>query len=89
MVVVGFCISTVALYHVTFAVNSFGHTWGSRRFETGEGSRNSFLLALVTGGEGWHNNHHRFPASERRTVPASTGRCPAQIASSPICEDTA
>ena len=66
MVVVGFVISTTVLYHVTFAVNSFGHTFGSRRYETGEGSRNNFVLALLTGGEGWHNNHHRFPASARQ-----------------------
>ena len=66
LVVVGFFISTTILYHVTFAVNSFGHTFGSRRYETGEGSTNSMLLALLTGGEGWHNNHHRYPNSERQ-----------------------
>ena len=63
---VGFFLSTTVLYHVTFAVNSIGHTIGHRRFETRDASRNGFLLALLTGGEGWHNNHHRYPASERQ-----------------------
>ncbi|MGD8331855.1 MAG: acyl-CoA desaturase [Acidobacteriota bacterium] len=66
LVVVGFFVSTTLLYHVTFAVNSIGHTWGRRRYETGEESTNSLLLALLTGGEGWHNNHHRYPNSERQ-----------------------
>lgn len=66
LVVVGFFISTTILYHVTFSVNSVGHTLGSRRYETGEESTNNFLLALLTGGEGWHNNHHRYPNSERQ-----------------------
>jgi len=66
LVVVGLVCSTVALYHVTFAVNSLGHLFGRRRFDTNDESRNSLWLALVTGGEGWHNNHHRFPASERQ-----------------------
>ena len=66
LVVVGFFCSTTLLYHVTFAVNSIGHCFGSRRYETNDASRNSFWLALVTGGEGWHNNHHRYPASERQ-----------------------
>ena len=65
MLVVGFVWSTVALYHVTFAVNSLGHRFGSRRFEAGDQSRNSPWLALVTLGDGWHNNHHRFPLSAR------------------------
>ena len=66
LVVVALFCSTTVLYHVTFAVNSLGHLFGSRRYETNDTSRNSFWLALVTGGEGWHNNHHRFPASERQ-----------------------
>jgi len=66
LVVVGFFLSTTLLYHVTFAVNSVGHTLGSRRYETNEESTNSLLLALLTGGEGWHNNHHRYPNSERQ-----------------------
>ena len=61
-----FFLSTTALYHVTFAVNSIGHTVGRKRYETRDSSRNGFLLAMVTGGEGWHNNHHRYPTSERQ-----------------------
>jgi stearoyl-CoA desaturase (delta-9 desaturase) len=66
MLVWGFFVSTVALYHGTFCINSFCHLMGSRRYNTADSSRNSFLLALVTLGEGWHNNHHRYPASERQ-----------------------
>ena len=66
LVVVALFCSTTVLYHVTFTVNSIGHQFGSRRYETHDESRNSLWLALVTGGEGWHNNHHRFPASERQ-----------------------
>lgn len=60
----GFFISTVLLYHGTFCINSFTHLWGSRRFKTSDHSRNNLLLALITLGEGWHNNHHRYPGSE-------------------------
>lgn len=62
----GFFISTVLLYHVTFLVNSISHTFGSRRFETDDESRNNWWVALLTLGEGWHNNHHRAPSSERQ-----------------------
>jgi stearoyl-CoA desaturase (delta-9 desaturase) len=62
----GFCVSTTLLYHGTFVINSLTHMWGSRRFNTTDDSRNSFLLALITLGEGWHNNHHRYPGSERQ-----------------------
>ncbi|MDA1259308.1 MAG: acyl-CoA desaturase [Planctomycetota bacterium] len=62
----GFLISTVALYHTTFSINSLAHVFGSRRFETSDTSRNNFWLALLTFGEGWHNNHHRFPGSARQ-----------------------
>jgi stearoyl-CoA desaturase (delta-9 desaturase) len=62
----GFVIPTLALYHSTFAVNSFAHRFGSRRFDTPDESRNNWLIALVVLGEGWHNNHHRFPASARQ-----------------------
>ncbi|HEY3122181.1 MAG TPA: acyl-CoA desaturase [Vicinamibacteria bacterium] len=61
--VVGFFVSTVLLYHATFSINSVAHVWGRRRYATHDDSRNSFLLALITGGEGWHNNHHHFPAA--------------------------
>ncbi len=66
LLVWGFFISTVLLWHVTFCVNSLAHVFGWRRFETRDTSRNSFWLALLTFGEGWHNNHHRFPGSERQ-----------------------
>ena len=66
LVVVGLFCSTTVLYHVTFAVNSIGHRFGRRRYETDDASRNSLWLALPTAGEGWHNNHHRYPASERQ-----------------------
>jgi stearoyl-CoA desaturase (delta-9 desaturase) len=56
----GFVLSTVCLYHGTFTINSLAHVWGNRRFETSDDSRNNFALALITMGEGWHNNHHKF-----------------------------
>ena len=65
-VFVGFFLSTVALWHATFLVNSFTHIWGRRRFATRDTSRNSMLIALLTGGEGWHNNHHHFQISCRQ-----------------------
>ena len=64
--VVGFFISTVILYHTTFAINSLCHMFGKRRYETGEESKNSLWLALLTMGEGWHNNHHHYPLSCRQ-----------------------
>jgi len=66
MLVWGFFISTVLLYHGTFTVNSVAHLFGKRRFATTDDSRNNFLVALITLGEGWHNNHHYYPASERQ-----------------------
>ena len=66
MLVWGFILSTITLYHVTFGINSLAHTFGSRRYETDDDSRNNLLLALVTFGEGWHNNHHHFPSSARQ-----------------------
>jgi stearoyl-CoA desaturase (delta-9 desaturase) len=62
----GFFISTVVLYHVTFTVNSLAHRFGRRRYATSDGSRNNWLIALLTFGEGWHNNHHHFPGSVRQ-----------------------
>ena len=64
--VVGFVWSTVLLWHSTFLVNSAAHVFGRRRYETTDTSRNSMLIALVTGGEGWHNNHHHYQASARQ-----------------------
>src|SRR5882724_1226758 len=68
MLVWGFFISTVLLYHGTFSVNSIAHIFGSRRFETGDNSRNNLFVALITLGEGWHNNHHYYPATERQGI---------------------
>ena len=62
----GFAVSTVAVWHATFAINSLAHTLGRRRYATRDDSRNSFGLALLTFGEGWHNNHHRYPAAARQ-----------------------
>jgi len=62
----GFFISTVALMHGTMFINSLAHLWGKRRFKNTDDSRNNLLLALVTLGEGWHNNHHRYPHSARQ-----------------------
>ncbi|MHB1541678.1 MAG: acyl-CoA desaturase [Steroidobacteraceae bacterium] len=66
LLVWGFCISTVALFHATVTINSLAHRWGSRRFRTCDDSRNNVLLALLTFGEGWHNNHHHFPGTARQ-----------------------
>ncbi|HWO01648.1 MAG TPA: acyl-CoA desaturase [Blastocatellia bacterium] len=66
MLVWGFLISTVLVYHGTFAVNSLAHIFGRRRFPTKDDSRNNILIALITLGEGWHNNHHYAPSSERQ-----------------------
>jgi stearoyl-CoA desaturase (delta-9 desaturase) len=66
LLVWGFCISTVALYHATFTINSLAHRFGRRRYPTRDDSRNNLWLALLTFGEGWHNNHHHFPAAARQ-----------------------
>ena len=62
----GFFISTVVLLHGTLCINSLAHVFGRRRFQTEDDSRNSLLLALITLGEGWHNNHHRYSHSARQ-----------------------
>ncbi len=66
LLVWGFFMSTVVLLHATLFINSLAHAMGSRRFATDDDSRNSLLLALITLGEGWHNNHHRFMGSARQ-----------------------
>ncbi len=66
LLVWGFCISTVLLWHATFTINSMAHRFGSRRYATRDDSRNNPWLALLTLGEGWHNNHHRYPAAARQ-----------------------
>ncbi len=64
----GFVVSTVLLFHGTFTINSLAHLWGSRRFQTPDDSRNNFVLALITLGEGWHNNHHQFMYACRQGI---------------------
>jgi stearoyl-CoA desaturase (delta-9 desaturase) len=64
--VVGFCWSTVMVYHATFSINSLAHLQGRRRYLTGDDSRNNWVLALITMGEGWHNNHHAYQSSVRQ-----------------------
>jgi len=62
----GFFLSTVLLWHATFTVNSVAHVWGTRRFATDDTSRNNVFVALLTLGEGWHNNHHHIASSVRQ-----------------------
>jgi len=61
----GVFLRVVVGLHSTWLVNSATHLWGKRRFETGDDSKNSWWVALVTFGEGWHNNHHAYPTSAR------------------------
>jgi stearoyl-CoA desaturase (delta-9 desaturase) len=63
---IGFFLSTVILYHGTFAINSLMHWIGTPRYKTGDESRNSFWLAMISLGEGWHNNHHYYQSSTRQ-----------------------
>ncbi len=63
---VGFFLSTVLLWHGTFFINSLCHIWGRQTYVSGDQSRNNFFLALLTMGEGWHNNHHYYQASVRQ-----------------------
>jgi stearoyl-CoA desaturase (delta-9 desaturase) len=62
----GFVVSTVLVFHATMLINSLAHLWGSRRFPTADRSRNNPLLAVLTLGEGWHNNHHFYMSSARQ-----------------------
>lgn len=66
LLVWGFFISTVVLFHATSLINSAAHQFGSRRYDTPDESRNNFLLALLTLGEGWHNNHHHCQRTVRQ-----------------------
>jgi len=59
----GYMVSTVLVWHGSFSINSIAHLWGSRRYETEDDSRNNWALALLTTGEGWHNNHHHYQSS--------------------------
>ncbi len=62
----GFAVSTVCLWHSTYSINSLAHLWGKRVYDTPDTSRNNWLLALLTLGEGWHNNHHHYCVSTRQ-----------------------
>ncbi len=59
----GGIVSTVLLWHGTFTINSLSHVWGSRRYKTSDDSRNNPILAILTMGEGWHNNHHHYQST--------------------------
>jgi len=59
----GVIMRTIFTWHVTWGINSAAHIWGYRNYETREDSRNNWLFALLTNGEGWHNNHHADPRS--------------------------
>jgi stearoyl-CoA desaturase (delta-9 desaturase) len=63
---VGFFWSTVAVYHATFCINSLAHVHGYKTYVTGDDSRNNWILAFFTMGEGWHNNHHAYQSSVRQ-----------------------
>ena len=65
---IGYGLSTLLVYHATFAVNSLAHRFGSQRFATGDHSRNNWFVALIMLGGGWHNNHHRHPRSARQGI---------------------
>jgi len=66
MLVWGFVISTVVCWHATYTINSLSHVFGRQRYKTGDTSRNNWLLAILTLGEGWHNNHHYYPNAVRQ-----------------------
>lgn len=63
---IGFFFSTVLVWHATFTINSLSHVWGKRRYVTTDDSRNNWFLAMISLGEGWHNNHHHFMNSCRQ-----------------------
>lgn len=69
LLVWGVILRTVLVWHITWSVNSLTHIWGYRRYETNENSRNNWLVGVLAGGEGWHNNHHEDPtaASNQRS----------------------
>jgi stearoyl-CoA desaturase (delta-9 desaturase) len=62
----GYFVSTVLLWHGSFSINSLAHLFGRQRYATGDASRNNWLLAVLTTGEGWHNNHHHYQSSARQ-----------------------
>jgi stearoyl-CoA desaturase (delta-9 desaturase) len=62
----GFLISTIVLFHATVSINSLAHLFGKKRYATKDNSKNNVWLAILTLGEGWHNNHHHYPNSARQ-----------------------
>lgn len=66
MLIIGYFLSTLLVFHGTWTINSLMHIWGSRRYKTKDTSRNNIVLALVTLGEGWHNNHHYYQNSTKQ-----------------------
>jgi fatty-acid desaturase len=62
----GFIVSTLLLFHATCSTNSLAHKFGTKRYMTGDESRNNLIIALITLGEGWHNNHHHYPSSVKQ-----------------------
>ena len=76
MVLWGVLLRVTLGLHATWLVNSATHMWGSRRFQTRDESRNSWWVALLTGGEGWHNNHHAHPVSARHGLRPGTNSIP-------------
>lgn len=66
MLIWGGVISTIAVTHVTLSINSLTHKFGTRRYATNDDSRNNWILAILTLGEGWHNNHHHFPGAAKQ-----------------------
>lgn len=62
----GFFISTIVLFHATCTINSLSHIFGKKRYDISDESKNNFWLSLLTFGEGWHNNHHRYPGTARQ-----------------------
>lgn len=66
MLLIGFFLSTVFVWHSTFTINSLSHVFGKKRYDTPDDSKNNWFLAILTLGEGWHNNHHYYPLSARQ-----------------------
>jgi len=64
----GVFVRTVLIWHSTWAVNSVAHVWGYRNYDTTESSRNNVIVALLSNGEGWHNNHHAFPVPRNTDI---------------------
>lgn len=64
----GFCLRTVYIWHMTWAVNSVGHVWGYQTYDSGDNSRNNWVFGILGFGDGWHNNHHAFPRSCRHGI---------------------